>query len=313
MLSRRTKWVLPLHRAGRVSRQLLRGSLSWMASIRHTLARRLPPGVTTPIRALLKLPRDVILNTWAAENPRAIYVTGHPRSGTTAIAQLLGNFSGLRVSQEMGWATKHVKDIQSRKMSLDALLRRYRYEFSRPIIQSPGLVTVLPQLRDRFPLARIAYIVRDPRDVVCSVIAASNRNASDDFVIHDPGFILFDNRWLGIDEPDPIRSLALRWCYCLSAARRVSGISYYRYEDFCEEKVPFIRSLANDLNLTQKCPLGDEIDTQYRGVGKISGPSRWMRMLPPEVVSAIEAICAEEMQRFGYKPKYGRLGSPRVD
>lgn len=244
--------------------------------------------------------RRCVLNSLSTPHSHPIFVVGHPRSGTTAIAELLGRHTGLRTIAEVGWATRHIHDIFNNKLTLRTFLQMYSYEFSYPIIQTPGMTVILHRLKESFPNSRIVYIVRDPRDVICSVISLSNRTDSNDRAIHDPQFILFQNQWLGITTDNPIASLAHRWNYCLNEGDRTPDVLFLRYEDFCSNKHDFITQLAQLLSLVGKADISGETEKQFRGVGKIRGAARWKQMLSPSDVSTVESICKQGMQKHGY-------------
>lgn len=259
---------------------------------------RVPPLPIRAIRRLWRYGRYLV----ARVNEDGIWIIGHGRSGTTAIATLVARYGGLAIAPEHGWATRHCRDIHAGRMSLDAFFRRYKLAFSLPIVQTPGLTPILPMLKERYPRVRMIYIVRDPRDVVCSVITQSNQGDSEEFKITNPNFIVFDNRWLGIDESDPVRSVARCWCYLIDLAGRYPDIRFYRYEDFTENKVAFIGALAADYGIAQRHDISDQLDVQFRDARKIRGTGRWRRMLTPEAVASIESICSAHMRRFGYDP-----------
>lgn len=259
--------------------------------------RQVPP---LPIRVVRRIRRSIRALT-ARVDENAIWVIGHSRSGTTAIATLLAKYGNLEIAPEHGWATRHCRDIHAGRMTLDEFFRRYRFAFSLPIVQTPGLTPILPMLKERYPRVRMVYIVRDPRDVISSTITQSNEGDSEEFKITNPNFIAFDNRWLGINESDPVRSVASSWCYMIELATRYPDIRFYRYEDFTVDKPAFIERLAAEYAIVQRNDISTQLDVQYRDLRRIRGAGRWRRMLPAEAVESIETICADRMRQFGYE------------
>lgn len=257
---------------------------------------RMPEFIKRPMREL----RDHIRWVRSRINERALYIVGHPRSGTTAIGRLLGRYTGLSVADEMGWATRHVEAVFTKRISIDTVLNEYRYAFGHAIVQTPGLTPVLGALHERLPHVRFLYIIRDPRDVLCSIVALSNRHRTEAFEIRDPSFTLFRGAWLGIDEQDPIRTVGHRWCRYLDIAASIPEVAYYRYEDFCHDKAEFIARLAQSLGLDQQESLDNQLDVQYRDHGPVRGAGRWRQDLPPDAARVIERICASWMHKFSY-------------
>jgi hypothetical protein len=104
-------------------------------------------------------------------NERPVFVLGNQKSGTTAIAVLLGQHTGLSTS--LGLTTQHsgrVVDIHRGNAPIDALVQENELEFSRDLIKDSNLTFLYRYLRDRFPEARFAMVVRDPRANVRSIL-----------------------------------------------------------------------------------------------------------------------------------------------
>ncbi|MHC5024947.1 MAG: sulfotransferase domain-containing protein, partial [Planctomycetota bacterium] len=178
-------------------------------------------------------------------HPSPVFILGHQKSGTTAIAALLGRLVDrpvtLDLPREIRAPTFHL--VRMGEMSIDAFIRRNRLDFSRPIIKAPNLTLLHDHLRARYPASRFIMIVRDPRDTIRSVLnrvglpgdlPAIPADRLDDL---PPGRrLLLDNRWLGCTSPHYVGQLAERWnLFADVYLDQADAFILVRYEDFCAD------------------------------------------------------------------------------
>jgi sulfotransferase family protein len=140
-----------------------------------------------------------------------VFVVGAPRSGTTWLQQLLAAHPRIRTGQESKlfrwyiapqlrkWTMETRRELNSttasgrggtglscyfREEEFVSLLKRYLFALLQPMIGSlqdgelfvektPSHALCIPEIKRLLPASRIIHIVRDPRDVVTSVLAAS--------------------------------------------------------------------------------------------------------------------------------------------
>ena len=100
--------------------------------------------------------------------PRVI-ITGMPKSGTTAIARLVGVASGKKVVSDP-FNILDNRGIEFRdplfagELSIGWLIRRYASVFRAEIIKDPNFIFFADDMMRLFPDANWIFTVRDPRD-----------------------------------------------------------------------------------------------------------------------------------------------------
>ncbi len=239
-----------------------------------------------------------------------MFVLGHQKSGTSIIAALLGKLSGREVTLDLlreVWRPTFHRIPGDDTWSFDDYVRRNRLGFSRPIVKEPNLTFFYPELRDRFPDSRFAFVVRDPRDNVRSLLDAlevpGDLARLEERHKHrfNPGWeLVFDSSWLGLPGEHWIDRLAHRWNLCCDVyLENAERLALCRYEDFAADKYGEIRRLAGRLGLAEKNDIEHELDVQYQTRGDRS--VRWIDFFGEENLARIESICAERMQRLGYR------------
>jgi len=254
-------------------------------------------------------------NATSTVNPRLILIVAHPRSGTTAVATLLAKHCGLRAFTQTGPWTRADADIVTGRRTMAEVIARNRYPFSLDIMSAADAGSFLPQMKAALPEMRVVFLLRDPRDVICSVLERINKGDTSTIVVSDLDYRYLQTDWLGIIEQDPIRKLALRWNKWLELAKSADGVLFRRYEDFLEDKRKFISDLADHLGLPSRFDISGEMDRQMSKHGgdiRIRGAGRWEEMLPTATARLIEATCRDGMLAFGYLADE-RASSGRAD
>jgi hypothetical protein len=169
-------------------------------------------------------------------------------------------------------------------------------------LKVPGFAAILDRYVRDFPRSVIVYVVRDPRDVLAATYKrwrVANREA-----LRKVPWCSED--WLGLPGDDPVVRLALRWRGYMEASRRVPGVIYVRYEDFCADKVRFI------------CELGARVGTpvdeaRIRGLAdeqaspasvrpyRPEGPGAWTRgYVSDRDATLIRDLCGDYMEQWQY-------------
>ena len=101
-----------------------------------------------------------------------ILVTGLHRSGTSATARLLATMTHLRLLDDPQWAIFHPQMAKAYRQ-----VSEYHQELTQfDIVKCPRMGECLDCILEDFPQTQIVYLVRDPRDVYCS-IAEAQRSA----------------------------------------------------------------------------------------------------------------------------------------
>ncbi|MCZ6782366.1 MAG: sulfotransferase [Proteobacteria bacterium] len=271
------------------------------------------PGPLEPAgRAVWRALREGVLlarNALARPHPRPVFVLGNQKSGTSAIAALLGLAAGLPTSidlrreiEEQTWLR-----LRNGEMSFDDFMRRNALDFSRAIVKEPNLTFFHRELRRRFPEARFAFVLRDPRDNLRSIL--DRLGIPGDLPVltegHcggvDPGSeLVLDSRWLGIEGGDHyVDRLAARWNACTDVYLAHRGeMVLIRYEDFIAGKSAEIARLARELGLPEERDIEGQVDVQFQPRGQ--APRDWRVFFGEENLRRIERSCAQRMSEVGY-------------
>ena len=114
-----------------------------------------------------------------AADDRLVFVVGCPRSGTTFLARSLGSLPGFvdlgevaplkAAIPELAGAAPAVAAPRIRRI-LDRTRRLGLVGGRRPVEQTPETVFVAAAALEAYPEARVIHLVRDGRDVVCSLL-----------------------------------------------------------------------------------------------------------------------------------------------
>ena len=245
----------------------------------------------------------------ASLNDKPIFVLGNQKSGTSAIAALLGRACGLDVSLDMRQETDRplFQQVVRGELSFGRYLRSNRWEFSHSIVKEPNLTLLVPQIVQAFPASPIVFVLRDPRDNIRSML---NRLSIPGDLPRleehhrgqvNPGWeLVLDGRWLGLEGDHYIEQLAARWVYCarvyLDNAR---GMHLCRYEDFLAEKLQALSALAAALGLSMVHDVSDQLDRPFQPLGDRN--VAWADFFGAQNLARIESICSDEMRALGYR------------
>jgi hypothetical protein len=249
-------------------------------------------------------------NARSTPHEAPIFVLGNQKSGTSAIAALLGRACGLDVSLDMLMEVgrPRIQEVPAGSLSLDAYIRLNRWEFSHALVKEPNLTFLYPQLAAAFPRSRFVFIARDPRDNIRSLLNAI-RIPGDLARLEDrqtrelaPGWALvLDGRWCGVEGEHYIDQLAARWVRCIDIyLESRDAQTLCRYEDFLADKLGELTRVALALGQPVVSDVAAEVDRQFQTRGDRS--VAWEAFFGPEHLSRIERICADGMRKLGYEP-----------
>jgi LPS sulfotransferase NodH len=241
---------------------------------------------------------------------RVVFVVGSPRSGTTFLAGAVGAQTGFVDLGEV----KPLKANVDRWMSLpqDEAARELRSTVERvrrlafvrdlrPVEQTPELSFVVGAAVRAYPHSTVLHIVRDGRDVVCSLLEKGwlrEREGHDDarkpFGVHPRAWVEPERR----DEFTRAREAARAawaWRRYLSAARGAPEHTLeIRYEDIAADPGAAAALIAARLE-TDPEPLAEGLAAVHgRSVG------RWRRDLTAEQVSDVEREAGALLHELGY-------------
>jgi hypothetical protein len=228
-----------------------------------------------------------------------IIMTGMQKSGTTAIAKLLGAATGIDVCSDPLYRIIEKKGIDyrpelfSNEISLETVWKKNQNLFRGDIVKDPDFVLMLPEIKSLFPSASLVFILRDPRDTIRSIL--NRLNLPGNPKVNQPNLGDIPNSWqdtiMGthpkIIASNYIEVLTKRWCKTaeIYLSVRHQCISVF-YEDFKNSKIEEISKLANLLGLKEKSSIEHLIDTQFQPKGNTK--IEWESFFGKENLDAIE-------------------------
>ncbi|TAF49941.1 MAG: sulfotransferase [Oscillatoriales cyanobacterium] len=247
------------------------------------------------------------------------------------LAHLVQAYAHSRDLHRLGETTDYFQDLndlrQFYRQPIAALLQRVWQRYDHPaclVLKSPALTPHLPELLDLIPHAQALVSVRDPRDGAASLRAIGQRYAADQSASVAPA----DPQATAIESQlaqQPIERLGQYFCnhYATVLACRDADLwdrlRFVRYEALvahldaaiaqlqaftglqlhCDPAQPWQRSAINFQHLP------DRYRAWWSGQGygdRISSASigRYRQHLSPSEIQAIQRVCGDWMQRFGY-------------
>ena len=242
---------------------------------------------------------------------RAVFVVGSPRSGTT--------FTGSALGSQPGWVdlgevallkaavpglTELPADAQAREVR--RILERVRglalVRGLRGVEQNPETSYVLAGALAAYPQGLAVHVVRDGRDVVCSLIErgwlGAGRAGADD--AQQPygrhaRFWVEPERREEFERASEAQRAAWAWRRYVGAARAIPDRTIeLRYEALVASPHAEADRIAERL--------GSEPEPLRRAFAKVHGSSlgRWRRDLTSEQVAEVEAEAGELLAELGY-------------
>ena len=260
-----------------------------------------------------------------------VIMGGAPRSGTTVLRKLFdkhpqicsGAESKLFVpaAYNLEWLARSyviplpelvaMRDGSSSQGAfIDAFARRVRADAGKPrwAEKTPQNIRNLDWIMERFGQASIVHIIRDGRDVVCSMR-------------QHPDWRWVDGSWQKVLVPRSVEWYVQRWLADTSAGMAWRGDSRYvevRYEDLVADPSVVLRSICEGIGasvdvgwLAQAGRLeNDGIEDADAGhakrpdyEGAVSGASvgRWREDLSADEQRQVERLCGPRLRELGYE------------
>jgi len=243
---------------------------------------------------------------------RLIFVVGSPRSGTTFLGSSLGAQSGLVDLGEVKplkaaiprLAQLPEQEAAARLRRMLELVRRLGLAgHLRGVEQTPETSFVLRAALHAYPAARAVHIVRDGRDVVCSLLERGwlrhERKDADDaglaYGAH-PRFWVEPERAEEFRSASEARKAAWAWRRYVSAARAVPDRTLeLRYEELVTDPVAVARRVADYLDVDPE-PLAESLSQAFdRSVG------RWTKDLTPDQLADVQGEAGPLLEELGYR------------
>lgn len=258
------------------------------------------------IRSVFYRIRNLNKNT----NSSPIFILGNQKSGTSAIAALLGKNTNKKTSIDLfysGFYSSLFTKWKNNNISTSDFIRKNAVEFSADIIKEPHLSIFYKELKERFPESKFVMIVRNPLDNIRSILDRLNVEGNKEILskkdkkkFYHSWSLLLNNSWISGYQEQYIDVLAERWNIISSIyLENKENIILVKYEEFLLDKTGIIKQLSDKLNLTQQIDISHLLDKQFQPKGKKKSVDLKV-FFEKENYSRIKEICKENMQKLGY-------------
>lgn len=236
---------------------------------------------------------------------RLVFVVGCPRSGTTFTGAALGSLPGFVDMDEVTPLKAALPELAllpevDAARELRRIVERVRLlglaRGLRGVEQTPETSFVVRAALRAYPQATAVHVVRDGRDVVCSLLErgwfrAAHEGADDAGHPYgsQPRFWVEPERREEFAHVSEARRAAWAWRRYVVAARTGATVTI-RYESLLED----VRSLSPALG----CP--DEAVAEAFASFRASSIGRWRDDLSPEQLADVEAEAGGLLAELGY-------------
>ena len=243
-------------------------------------------------------------------NQSPIIVLGNQKSGTSAIAALLAEMSGLSVTLDL---RKEIENptydrVKTGELSFAEFVKINKLDFCREIIKEPNLTLFHQEMNEYFTRQKYVFVIRDPRENIRSIlnrlkIPGNLRELESEYLEEIRKYpawnLVLDGRWLGIEGQNYIERLAYRWNFMadIFLENKDKMILVY-YEDFVKDKVGVIADLTEKLGLDRVNDIADKVDIQFQPKGNRN--VKGIEFFGEDNLERIESICEERIKMFNY-------------
>jgi len=241
---------------------------------------------------------------------RLVFVLGSPRSGTTFLAGAIGSLPGLVDLGEVAPVKAAVPELAALSpQSASARLRRILAVSRRvglvgavrPVEQTPEMAFVVRAIPLAYPEARIVHIVRDGRDVVCSLLEKPwlrrEQVQADDAGLPYGAYARFwvePDRREEFERASDARRAAWVWRSYVTAARTAEEALEVRYEDMVADPKAVAAALADYVDVAA------ESLTAALGRAHASSIGRYRTDLDDEQLGDVEKEAGSLLGELGY-------------
>lgn len=242
---------------------------------------------------------------------RIVFVLGSPRSGTTFLAGSIGRIPGFVDLGEVAALKAAIPELVAlqpadaarRIRRLLAVTRRLGLVGSlRAIEQTPETAFVARAVALAFPDGRLIHIVRDGRDVVCSLLergwlSAGRSGADNAWLPYGPAarFWVEPGREAEFAAASDVRRAAWAWRRYVTAARGAGGLVHeLRYERLSADPEGTAAELGRFLDAPAE-PLAAALAEAHR-----ESVGRFRRDLSAAQLAEVEDEAGELLRELGY-------------
>lgn len=259
----------------------------------------------------------------ARPNADAVFVLGHQKSGTTAVAALLAHSAGLSYSNDLFVERRETvtsSALLSGRSSVAEIVAKVPSAFAAGVIKDPSLTFVYPAVAEAFPEAQFVFVSRDPRDTIRSMLNRLNVPGSIEHADAERlGQLGFSKAAASsVLNPCLLDIPASHYIEVLAHRCRLAAVQYFdnaaamtlvRYEDFKAAKQSTIEHLAHQVGLSPTHDIEDRQDCQFQPAGD-NGAS-WLEFFGRRNLERIESICGDMIGRLDYRTGAGPFSCGR--
>jgi Sulfotransferase family len=247
-----------------------------------------------------------------ANDDRLVFVVGSPRSGTTFLAGAIGGIPGF---VDLSEVTPHKAAIPGLvglpEAQVAARIRRVldRVRFLalvrgwRGVEQTPETAYVLAAALRAYPRGQAVHVVRDGRDVVCSLLErgwlSAGRSGGDDAKLAYGALARFwvePERVAEFESASDATRAAWAWRAYVSAARAAGGprTLEVRYESIASDPAAASTAIAEHLGIAPALLSQNLVRAHDRSIG------RYRRDLTPQQLEDVEREAGQLLRELGY-------------
>lgn len=239
-------------------------------------------------------------NLLSEPNRDAIFVFGMQKAGTSAIAGLLAESTGLSVTidTEYLW-DPYMTKLMEGELSLEDHITSKSHPFSKDIIKEPEATYIIDKVDECFELDKYVYVIRNPYQNIRSILNRLNLPGNKSKV----NLSSIPTAWKRLfpsNGNDYIKDLAKLWVKAYNNKEYIESEScvLVKYEDFVEDKETFIEELGNDLDLNSENDISHIVDHQFQPKG--NSKCDLHDFFGEKNYKIISGICGSLMRRFDY-------------
>lgn len=252
-----------------------------------------------------------ILDRCCSIEREPVIVLGNQKSGTTAIAALIGKAARRSVILDFFFRVpRSGRKIIEGISTLNEFISHNKSFFSKKIIKDPDLTFLLPEVLNVYPQSKIVFILRDPIANVRSILNRLGLSGTIETLSEEERqqmeqrlpewYDAVDGKRFGHGDLNPVLSLLKRAIksheICAANQERFAVV---RYEDFLSDKKNYIEGLCQKLDIEVQQDVRKYVDVQYQPKGTRSGTladffgaKNWERMQQllsqPEIQQCLE-------------------------
>jgi hypothetical protein len=253
-------------------------------------------GARVAERALVQRPR-------LGREERLVFVVGCPRSGTTFVGRAIGGLPGfVDFGEVTPWKAALPQDPSPEDLRriLERIRRLGLAWGLRGVEQTPETAHVLGVALEAYPQALAVHVLRDGRDVVCSLLErgwlSADKEGRDDARLAygaEARFWVEPERRDEFAEASDTRRCAWAWRRYVEAARASNAA-----ERLLEVRYESLATVADRLAAF----LDANVTSTHRALDSFRDSSigRWRRDLTPEQVADVEAEAGDLLRELGY-------------